>query len=90
MTTDTKTKYTRDMFDEGILLEPETYDRALVGKDKEKGWPMYDADIVMDVLINDEGMPEEDAADWFSFNIVGLELNGFVLVYNDLDEELED
>ena len=57
-----------------LLLEPrETYDKCIVGLARSAGESCsvcYDASKVIECLIRD-GMTEEEADDFFDFNIIG-------------------
>ena len=50
------------------------FDRALVGVAHRCSAPhlaLYDRDICIDVLMTDDGMSQEEAEEYFSFNVEG-------------------
>lgn len=56
-----------------VFLEPDVYDRAIVGVVARFGGLLavcYDTEIVLDVLMQD-GMTGEEAMEWFEVNIIG-------------------
>lgn len=59
---------------EALLLSKE-YDEALIGWVKEEYdspiIALYGADIVIEILQDVEGMTEEDAIEWYEYNIAG-------------------
>ncbi len=55
---------------EFIKLSEDGFDAAIVGTDQDGERLIYDANAVVQVLIN-EGMDEEDAWDYFYYNIAG-------------------
>ena len=63
----------RDSLEEGVmLLEPEMFDEAIVGMAERCGMApavIYDRALVLGVLMRD--MSEEDAEEYYSFNIAG-------------------
>lgn len=42
---------------------------------------VYDKDIIFDILVNDEGMTEEEAMDHFYYNILGMYMGEGTPVY---------
>lgn len=56
------------------LLFLEGFDAAIVGVGRRCGQPdivAYDADKIIAILMMDHGMSEEDAHEFYEFNIVG-------------------
>ena len=56
------------------LLFLEGFDAAIVGVGQRCGQPdivAYDADKIIAILMKDHGMSEEDANEFYEFNIVG-------------------
>lgn len=47
------------------------FDEALVGIDQSDYVAVYDADKCIDILMQTSGMNQEDAAEYFDFNILG-------------------
>lgn len=59
--------------DEQMLLMP-GYDDALIGWVEQIGRPpiaLYDIEKLMDIMMNKEGMTEEEAWEHYHYNIVG-------------------
>lgn len=48
-------------------LENYSYDDALIGV-SEDGRAIYDYDLMVEWLMNEEGWSEEDAVDWIDYN----------------------
>jgi len=58
--------------DEALLLEPrDQYDKCIVGSTYHGDCIVYDANLVIQSLITDQGMTEEEALDWFEYNVIG-------------------
>ncbi len=59
--------------DEGaLLMEPrEQYDKCIVGVTYYGDKFVYDANLVIQSLITDQEMTEEEALDWFEYNVIG-------------------
>lgn len=55
---------------EGEFLKADGFDAAIIGIDQDGERLIYDSNSVVQVLIN-EGMDEEDAWDYFYYNIAG-------------------
>ena len=57
-----------------LLLEPrETYDKCIVGLARRAGESpsvCYDVNKIIECLVKEDGMTEEEATDFFDFNIV--------------------
>ena len=60
------------MEDNGFITL-EGFDECIIGIDYSKDVYVYDADKILEVLIRD-GMNEEEAVEYFDFNIAGLKL----------------
>lgn len=57
---------------EALLLEPrEQYDKCIVGVTYHGDKVVYDANLVIQSLITDQEMSEEEALDWFEYNVIG-------------------
>lgn len=62
---------------EFLLIEPAAMDEAIVGLVSGFGKEpvvCYDRDKVIEILMRDDGMDEEEAEEFFSFNIEGAYL----------------
>jgi hypothetical protein len=57
-------------YPEAQFLKADGFDAAIVGFDVEEERLVYDSTSVVQVLIN-EGMDDEDAWDYFFYNIAG-------------------
>ena len=58
--------------EEALLLEPrEQYDKCIVGVTYYGDKFVYDANLVIQSLITDQEMTEEEALDWFEYNVIG-------------------
>ena len=56
------------------ILTADGFDYALIGVCERAGQPtiaMYDKDKCINLLIERDGMPEEEAEEYFYFNVVG-------------------
>lgn len=54
---------------EGSLFEPEYFDEAIIGMSTD-GAAVYSYDKIIEVLMREENLSYEDAADWTSYNII--------------------
>ena len=58
--------------DNALLLEPrEYYDKCIIGTTYYGDRAIYDSELVLQSLMTDQEMTEEEALDWFEYNIVG-------------------
>lgn len=55
---------------EFLRMTEESFNAAIIGVDQDGDRLVYDSNAVVQVLIN-EGMDEEDAWDYFYYNIAG-------------------
>jgi hypothetical protein len=63
---------------EALLLEPrEQFDQAILGYLDAPNVFVYSAPKVIEVLMREQGMPHEDAREWFDFNILGSQGEGY-------------
>lgn len=53
-----------------IILKNESYDGALIGVSSD-GRAIYDYDLMVEWLMNKDGMSAEEAADWIDYNTIG-------------------
>jgi len=52
------------------MLIVDGYDEAIIGQ-TSKGLVVYDASIIVSMLMEDDGMDEEEAMEYFYYNIDG-------------------
>ena len=65
---------------EALFLDPDTYDDAIVGVCYD-GRIVYDINRIIAILMTRDGMTEEDAMDYFAFNIGGAYVGDMTPVY---------
>lgn len=58
-----------EISEEAIVFENPDYDRAIIGADTE-GRAVYDYDEMVRCLMEDDGMTEEEAADFIDYNTI--------------------
>jgi len=57
---------------EALLMEPrEYYDKCIVGMTYDGSKVIYDTHLVLQSLMEDQGMTNEEAVDWFEYNMLG-------------------
>jgi len=57
---------------EALLMDPrEQYDKCIVGTTYYGDKVIYDTALVLQTLMEFEGMTDEEALDWFEYNMVG-------------------
>ena len=57
---------------EAFLMEPrEYYDKCIIGMTYDGGKVIYDTFLVLKSLMQDQGMTDEEALDWFEYNMLG-------------------
>ncbi len=57
---------------EALLMEPrEFYGKCIVGMTYDGSKVIYDAALVIQSLMEDQGMTDEEAVDWFEYNMLG-------------------
>jgi hypothetical protein len=60
---------------EALLMEPRSdYDECIIGiGDRFHDGPLaiYSVERILEVLMQDDGMDEEEAQEWFDFNVIG-------------------
>lgn len=67
-------EYLEETGQEMMLLEPASFDQAIVGLLEGAGVPTtlcYSREKVIELLMEEDGMDREDAEEYFSFNIAG-------------------
>jgi hypothetical protein len=67
-------KYGSSALDNGVALQADGLDAAIIGIGHRCGQPdllVYDVAIVVQVLMDRDGMSREEAAEFMEFNIVG-------------------
>lgn len=60
--------------DDLLLLDPDHFDACVVGLAERCGMEtvaVYDKECLLRVLVEREGMTEEEAIEWYEFNMVG-------------------
>jgi hypothetical protein len=60
-----------EAYPEVEFLKADGYDKAIIGVDVQNFRLIYDYDLAIQILIEDEGMTEEDAIEYFEFNTLG-------------------
>ena len=60
-----------------ILLEPERYDVAIIGMCEVTGRVVYDSMEVIGILMREDGMDRDEAEEFFRFNTVGPNAEGW-------------
>lgn len=54
------------------VMDPrEIYDKCIVAVTYHGDKVVYDTDLVLKCLMEEEGMSDEEALDWFEYNMVG-------------------
>jgi len=57
---------------EAMLMEPrEHYDKCIIGATYDGSKVIYDTHLVLQSLMEDQGMTDEEALDWFEYNMLG-------------------
>jgi len=60
-----------DINEEAIVLEPQsTFNRAIVGSDTSNRL-VYSVTKIISALVDEDGMDEQEALEWFEFNTLG-------------------
>jgi hypothetical protein len=56
-----------------VVLDPLYYDKAIIGVVNRIGIEAvcYSSDRILDILVEEEGMSEEEAVEYFEYNIIG-------------------
>ena len=68
--------------EDALLLEPrERYDSCILGVTYDGTKIIYDAIKIIEALVEDDEMTEEDATEYFEFNILGSYLGENTPVY---------
>ena len=61
-----------ELVDGAFVMTPrEHYDKCIVGVTYHGDRVVYDVDLVLESLMEDQGMSDEEALDWFEYNMVG-------------------
>jgi len=58
-----------DLIGDVELVTADGFDDAILGIDSKSYRVIYDADIMVEILMEDEGMSEEDALEHLDFNV---------------------
>ena len=56
-------------YEDIIIFSGDSYDDALIGV-SEDGRAIYDFDLMVEWLMNQDGMEEEDAIEWIEYNTI--------------------
>ena len=56
-------------YEDVIIFSGDSYDDALIGV-SENGRAIYDFDLMVEWLMNQDGMDEEDAIEWIEYNTI--------------------
>lgn len=56
-------------YEDVIIFSGDSYDDALIGV-SEDGRAIYDFDLMVEWLMNQDGMEEEDAIEWIEYNTI--------------------
>ena len=56
-------------YEDVIIFSGDSYDDALIGV-SEDGRAIYDFDLMVEWLMNQDGMDEEDAIEWIEYNTI--------------------
>tara|TARA_R110000744_G_scaffold142323_2_gene253934 strand:+ start:1550 stop:1843 length:294 start_codon:yes stop_codon:yes gene_type:complete len=71
-----------DLADEAIIFHG--LEKCITGMD-QFGYAVYDYLKMLEVFTGDDGMTHEEAEEWISYNVVGVNAgNGFVIHYPNL------
>jgi len=72
-----------DEYPELLVLDPEYFDEAIVGVVTRIGLQAvcYKTSHIIDLLMEKEGMDEEEAIDYFEYNIAGSYMGEFTPVF---------
>jgi hypothetical protein len=60
-----------EMYPDVEFLKADGFDKAVIGVDVKNYRLIYDYYLAIKVLIEDDGMTEEDAIEHFDFNVLG-------------------
>lgn len=69
--------------EELLMLEPSYFDKAIVGvvTNVKNQSVCYDTNKIIKILMKEDGMTEEEAREFFEFNILGSWVGEFTPVY---------
>lgn len=68
--------------EEAILLEPrDRYDSCIIGATYDGEKIIYDAVAIIEALVEEDEMTEEDATEYFEFNILGAYMGENTPIY---------
>ena len=73
MTTMTNRDLIAEYYPDLVVLDPLYYDKAIIGVVNRIGIEAvcYSSDRILDILVEEEGMSEEEAVEYFEYNIIG-------------------
>ena len=68
--------------EDALLLEPrERYDHCIIGATYDGTKIIYDAIKIIEALVEDDDMTEDEAVEYFEFNILGAYLGENTPIY---------
>ena len=72
-----------ELNEELMFLEPEYFDKAIVGvvANMCTNAVCYDRSKIIEILMEEDGMTEEEALEYFDFNIMGSWVGKYTPVY---------
>ena len=53
------------------ILKADGFDDAVIGIEERSGRLVYDVNLMISILICDEGMSEEEAIEYLDYNVIG-------------------
>lgn len=74
--------------EEAMVLHEDWFDAALIGE-TDTGHAVYSIDAILEILMQRDGLTDEEANEWFGYNIAGAYLGEFMPVYVQLTAENE-
>jgi hypothetical protein len=70
MTEKTKTLLSDWNLDEAVVFENPSYETAIVGYDVHSGRIIYDYELMIDYLVENEQMNEDEAVEFIDYNTI--------------------
>jgi hypothetical protein len=74
--------------EEAMVLHEDWFDAALIGE-TDTGRAVYSIDAILEILMRRDGLTDEEANEWFGYNIAGAYLGEYMPVYVQLKTENE-
>jgi hypothetical protein len=72
--------------EEAMVLTEEEFDAALIGE-SSTGRAVYSIDAILEILMQRDGLTDEEANEWFGYNIARAYLGEYMPVYAQLRKE---